>query len=133
MKDGFIWGVAASAYQIEGTDPEDGRGECIWDVYAREGHCFEGQDASVACDHMHRYRDDYKLMAEYGVKAYRFSMSWARLIPDGTGEVNNKAVELYRDMIKCMLENGIKPFITLYHYPYILNILINLIFLYLLD
>lgn len=116
MKDGFIWGVAASAYQIEGTDPEDGRGECIWDVYAREGHCFEGQDARVACDHMHRYRDDYKLMAEYGVKAYRFSMSWARLIPDGTGKVNDKAVELYRDMIECMIENGIKPFITLYHW-----------------
>ncbi len=116
FRDDFVWGVAASAYQVEGTDPEDGRGECIWDVYAKAGRCFEGHTAEVACDHMHRYEEDYALMEEYGIPAYRFSISWARLIPDGTGAVNEKAVTLYRNMLESMKKHHITPYLTLYHW-----------------
>lgn len=114
----FIWGVASSAYQVEGTDPDDGRGKNVWDTFVEEGRVFEQQDASVSCDHMHRYREDYALMRNLGVQAYRFSINWARLIPDGCGEVNPKAVELYRNMILSMRENGIIPYITLFHWEF---------------
>ncbi len=116
MVDNFLWGTAASAYQIEGTDPDDGRGRCIWDTFAEEGRIFGHHNADVACDHMHRYKEDYKLMGQFGMKAYRFSISWARIIPDGTGAVNEKAIALYRDMITEMLANGIEPWLTLYHW-----------------
>ncbi|MCR5626753.1 MAG: beta-glucosidase [Lachnospiraceae bacterium] len=115
FREGFVWGVAASAFQVEGTDPDDGRGTSIWDTYAKDGKC-SGMDGKTACDHMHRYEEDYKLMASLGVKAYRFSVSWARIIPDGIGKVNEKGIKLYRDMIIKMKENGIKPFLTLYHW-----------------
>lgn len=95
----FVWGVASSAYQVEGTDPEDGRGKTVWDTFVEEGRIFEGQNANTSCDHMHRYREDYALMRNLGIRAYRFSLNWARLIPDGTGAVNPKAVELYRNML----------------------------------
>ena len=114
----FIWGVASSAYQVEGTDPDDGRGKNVWDTFVEEGRVFEQQNASVSCDHMHRYREDYALMRNLGVQAYRFSINWARLIPDGCGEVNPKAVELYRNMILSMRENGIIPYITLFHWEF---------------
>lgn len=116
FRDDFVWGVAASAYQVEGRDPDDGAGEMIWDRFIEEGHTPDKYDARVTCDHMHRYKEDYALMRMLSVKAYRFSISWARLIPDGTGEVNPKAVKLYRDMILSMKENGIEPYLTLYHW-----------------
>ena len=101
----FVWGVASSAYQIEGRDKEDGAGECIWDVFAKEGRVYDNQNGDVACDHIHRYKEDIAMMRLLGVKAYRFSLSWARLMPEGTGRVNEKAVALYRDMIQTMKEN----------------------------
>lgn len=116
FRNDFVWGVASSAYQIEGRDADDGAGECIWDVFAREGKVYGGQNADIACDHIHRYKEDYALMRLLGVKAYRFSISWARLMPEGTGRVNRKAVEMYRDMIACMKQNGIEPYITMYHW-----------------
>ena len=116
FRDDFVWGVASSAYQIEGTDPDDGRGKCVWDVFTEEGHIHENQNAYTACDHIHRYKEDYALMRELGIKAYRFSMNWARILPEGTGRVNQKAVELYRDMIITMKENGITPYITMFHW-----------------
>ena len=116
FRDDFVWGVASSAYQIEGKDPNDGAGRMIWDAFAEEGHTADGRNAAVACDHMHRYRDDYKLMRLLGIKAYRFSVNWSRIMPEGTGRVNEKAIALYRDMILTMKENGITPYLTMYHW-----------------
>ena len=114
----FVWGVASSAYQVEGTDAKDGRGKNIWDEFARSGRVYEHQTAEVCCDHMHRYREDFALMRMLGIKNYRFSISWSRILPEGTGKVNEKAVQMYRDMILCMKENGIRPFITLFHWEF---------------
>lgn len=97
FRDDFVWGVASSAYQIEGRDPQDGAGKCIWDTFAEEGRVYGHQNADVACDHIHRYKEDFTMMRLLGIKAYRFSLSWARLMPEGTGAVNEKAVALYRD------------------------------------
>lgn len=114
----FIFGVASSAYQIEGRENEDGAGRCIWDTFCEDGRIADGSDASTACDHIHRYKEDFRLMKYLGIRHYRFSLSWSRLMPEGTGKVNEKAVVMYRDMIKCMLENEIVPYITLFHWEY---------------
>ncbi|MBQ7943005.1 MAG: beta-glucosidase [Lachnospiraceae bacterium] len=114
----FVWGVASSAYQIEGTDKEDGRGKMIWDTFAEQGRVYENQNADIACDHIHRYKEDFALMRLLGVKAYRFSISWARIMPEGTGRVNEKAIALYRDMILEMKKNGIEPYVTMYHWEF---------------
>ena len=116
FRDDFVWGVACSAYQAEGHDADDGAGTCMWDVYADEGKIYEHQNADVACDEIHRYPEDFRLMALLGIRAYRFSISWSRILPHGTGEVNQKAITLYRDMLKELHRNGIKPYITLYHW-----------------
>lgn len=112
----FAWGVASSAYQIEGRDEKDGAGACIWDEFCREGKVYEGQDAFVSCDHIHRYKEDFAMMRILGIKHYRFSISWSRLLPQGIGEVNEKGIALYRDMIQEMKKNGIIPYITMYHW-----------------
>ena len=114
----FVWGVASSAYQVEGTDPDDGRGKNVWDEFVRSGRVYEQQTADVSCDHMHRYKEDFALMRLLGIKNYRFSLSWSRILPAGTGKVNGKAVQMYRDMILCMKENGIRPFITMFHWEF---------------
>ena len=118
FRDDFVWGVASSAYQIEGKDPQDGAGRMIWDNFIEEGHIADGKNASVTCDHMHRYKDDFKLMRLLGIKAYRFSVNWSRIMPEGTGKVNEKAIALYRDMIMTMKENGITPYLTMYHWEF---------------
>lgn len=112
--DKFVWGVASSAYQVEGTDPDDGRGKTVWDTFTEQGRIFQNQNAYTSCDHMHHYKNDYALMKNLGIKAYRFSLNWARILPEGTGRVNEKAVSMYRDMILTMKENGITPYITLF-------------------
>ena len=82
FRDDFVWGVASSSYQIEGTDPADGRGVCVWDKFTEGGAPgTRGQNAQRTCDHMHRYKEDYALMRELGIKAYRFSVSWPRILP----------------------------------------------------
>ncbi len=116
FREDFVWGVASSAYQVEGKDPADGAGKSVWDTFTEEGGIEDHTDAYVSCDHMHRYKDDYKMMRLLGVKAYRFSLNWARLLPEGTGRVNEKGVSLYRDMILEMKKNGITPYITMYHW-----------------
>lgn len=116
FRDDFVWGVASSAYQIEGRDPLDGCGESIWDTFAKAGRIQDGYDASVSCDHIHRYQEDYALMRLLGVKAYRFSLNWSRILPEGYGKVNEKAIALYRDMILEMKKNDIVPYITMYHW-----------------
>ena len=113
----FWWGVATAAYQIEGAALEDGRKPSIWDTFSkRPGTTKDGKNGDVACDHYHRYLDDVKLMADLGVKHYRFSISWPRLMPDGTGAVNSKGVDFYRRLAEALLANGITPHATLYHW-----------------
>lgn len=117
----FAWGAATSSYQIEGGAGEDGKGKDIWDIYVEEpGHIYEGHTGKVACDHYHRFREDVKHMKEMGLKAYRFSINWSRVIPDGTGKVNEKGIEFYSNLIDELIENKIEPYITLYHWelPY---------------
>lgn len=118
FRNDFVWGVASSAYQIEGRDKEDGCGKSIWDTFTEEGRIYDGQNAYVTCDHIHRYKEDFALMRLLGVKAYRFSLNWARILPEGTGRVNEKAIALYRDMIMEMKKNGIEPYITMYHWEF---------------
>ena len=117
----FLWGTAASAYQIEGSDTNDGKGDHIWKIYEREpGHIYENQTGDIACDHIHRFKEDVAIMKKMGLKAYRFSMDWSRLLPEGTGRVNETGVKFYSDLIDELLANGVEPFITMYHWelPY---------------
>lgn len=118
FRDDFVWGVAASAYQIEGKEPGDGAGRMIWDAFIEEGRIADGKNAEITCDHMHRYPDDFKLMRLLGIKAYRFSVNWSRIMPEGTGKVNEKAITLYRNMILSMKENGVTPYLTMYHWEF---------------
>lgn len=117
----FIWGAASAAYQIEGAYKEDGKGLNIWDVYSRvPGHVHYTETGDVACDHYHRYKEDIKLFKELGLKYYRFSISWARVLPEGVGRVNEKGLEFYSNLVDELLAAGIEPLITLYHWdlPY---------------
>lgn len=115
--DGFIWGIATSSYQIEGAWNEDGKGLSIWDVFSHtKGRIIDGSTGDVACDHYHRWMEDVELMKDLGVSAYRFSIAWARILPDGKGKVNEKGLEFYSRLVDALLERGIRPFITLYHW-----------------
>lgn len=119
----FVWGAATSAYQIEGAWNEDGKGPSIWDVFTHQpGHIADNSTGDIACDHYHRFREDVQLLKQLGLKAYRFSISWSRIFPDGTGMVNEKGIQFYSQLIDCLLENGIEPYITLFHWdlPYAL-------------
>lgn len=113
----FLWGVATSAYQIEGAWNEDGKGPSIWDTFAHTpGKIRDGSTGDVACDHYHRWREDIALMKELGLKAYRFSVSWPRVIPQGRGPLNPKGLDFYDRLVDGLLEVGIVPFLTLYHW-----------------
>ncbi len=113
----FIWGCATSAFQIEGGASADGRGESIWDRFSKKpGNVAEGHDGDVACDHYNRYRGDVDLMKELGMKAYRFSISWPRILPDGRGAVNEKGLSFYDELVDALLEREITPWVTLYHW-----------------
>lgn len=115
----FIWGTGTSSFQVEGAAYEDGRGLSIWDTFCTDtGIIREGHTGEIACDHYHRYREDVALMKELGVKSYRFSISWTRILPNGIGEVNQKGIDFYNNLINCLLENGITPCITLFHWDY---------------
>lgn len=118
FRDDFVWGVASSAYQIEGREEGDGCGQSIWDTFTEKGRIQDKSDAKTACDHMHRYKEDFALMRMMGIKAYRFSLNWARILPEGTGRVNEKAIAMYRDMILEMKKNHIEPYITMYHWEF---------------
>lgn len=113
----FLWGAASAAYQIEGAWDEDNKGPSIWDTFSKlPGKTFHGTNGDVAVDHYHRYHEDVRLMAEMGLKAYRFSIAWSRIIPDGDGEVNVAGLKFYDDLINDLLKHGIQPVITLYHW-----------------
>ncbi len=117
----FAWGQATSSYQIEGGAFIDGKGWDIWDVFCREkGKVFEGHTGDVACDHYHRFKEDVALMKELGINAYRFSINWSRIFPNGFGKVNELGVKFYHNLIDELINAGIEPYITLYHWelPY---------------
>jgi beta-glucosidase len=117
--DGFIWGAATAAYQIEGAWSEDGKGESVWDMISHTPGLVEnGDTGDVAMDHYHRYKDDVALMKEMGLMSYRFSLSWPRILPGGTGAVNSKGVDFYSSLIDELLKSEIEPIITLYHWDF---------------
>jgi beta-glucosidase len=115
--DGFVWGTATAAFQIEGAVAADGRGTSIWDTFTHEpGRIADGTDADVACDHYHRYAEDVALMAGLGLSSYRFSIAWPRIVPTGSGEVNQGGLDFYSRLVDALLERGIEPLATLYHW-----------------
>lgn len=114
MSDRFTWGTATSAYQIEGGRRENGKGESIWDRFSDLGRLMDPGD--VACDHYEMWHEDVELMAELGTDAYRFSIAWTRIIPNGDGEVNQTGLDFYRRLTEALLEHGIEPYATLYHW-----------------
>lgn len=121
----FVWGAASAAYQIEGAAFSDGKGESIWDVYSNDKRIHQGSGktnirnldtANTACDHYHRYKEDVALMKAMGLKAYRFSISWPRVLPEGQGAINYKGLQFYSNLVDELLEAGIEPYITLFHW-----------------
>lgn len=117
MKNKFLFGVSSAAFQIEGDDGTQGRGRSVWDEFCdREDTIFEGQNARVACNHYNLYKQDVKLIGELGADAYRFSVSWSRLIPEGRGEINPLGASFYDKLIDEMLNCGVEPCMTLYHW-----------------
>ena len=117
LGDNFLWGVATSAYQIEGSSLADGAGPSIWHRFSHTpGTTFNGDTGDIACDHYNRYTEDIKLMKSLGFKAYRFSISWSRIFPYGKGKVNEKGIDFYDKLVDELLKAGITPFATLYHW-----------------
>lgn len=113
----FVWGVATSAYQIEGAWNEDGRGLSIWDTFSHtKGKIVNDENGDVAADHYHRWKEDIALMSELGIKAYRFSTAWPRILPEGTGRVNKKGLDFYDRMVDELLKRKIEPYVCLYHW-----------------
>jgi len=117
FKENFVWGAATAAYQIEGAAYEDGRTASVWDRFCDiPGKIKDGSSGLVACDHYHRYREDVALMSSLGLQAYRFSLSWSRVMPDGTGAVNAKGLGFYDRLVDELLAKGITPYATLFHW-----------------
>lgn len=115
--ENFLWGSASAAYQIEGAYNIDGKGMSNWDKFVRiPGKTFKGTTGDIAVDHYHRYKEDIALMAEMGLKTYRFSIAWTRIYPQGKGEVNQKGLEFYESIIDECLKYGIEPMVTIYHW-----------------
>ena len=124
FKKDFIWGSASASYQVEGAAYEDGKGLSVWDVFTKEkDFVSDGTSGDVATDSYHRYKEDVSLMKEIGLKGYRFSLSWPRIIPDGTGKINQAGLDYYDKFVDELLEANIKPFMTMFHwdYPHELN------------
>lgn len=113
----FTWGVATSAYQIEGAWQQDGKGPSIWDAFSQiPGKVHDNHTGNVACNHYNNIKNDVALIKAMGLKAYRFSISWSRVLPQGRGEVNEKGIQFYSDLIDELLKNDIEPWVTLYHW-----------------
>ena len=119
FRDDFVWGIASSSYQVEGAVNEDGRSASVWDMFCKEPErIVDGSSGDTACDHYHRYKEDIAIMKELGIKAYRFSIAWPRVIPDGDGPVNEKGLDFYERLIDALGEAGITPYATLFHWDY---------------
>ena len=115
FKNDFLWGASSSAFQIEGAWNEDGKGLTVADYNSFKKSAVQA-DTKVASDFYHRFKEDIALMKELGLKTYRFSLSWARIIPTGDGEINQAGIDFYNAVIDTLLENDILPFVTLYHF-----------------
>ena len=119
----FVWGAAAASYQVEGGYNADGRGLSVWDMFAhRPGSVHNGDTGDVATDHYHRYKEDVGLMRDIGLQAYRLSLSWSRILPDGVGYLNEPGLEFYDRLIDELLANNIQPYVTLYHWDFPLQL-----------
>jgi beta-glucosidase len=116
LRPDFIWGVSTSSFQIEGAAREDGRGPSVWDTYGERGEIANHDTGEIACDHYHRYREDVALMRRLGVQAYRFSVAWPRVLPQGRGAANEKGLAFYDRLIDALLEADIEPWLCLYHW-----------------
>ena len=115
--ENFTWGSATSSYQIEGAADEAGKGPSIWDAFCTvPGRVAKGDRGDRACDHYHLMREDVSLMKAMGLKAYRFSIAWPRIMPSGKGQVNTEGLQFYDDLINELLDQGIEPWVTLYHW-----------------
>lgn len=115
----FVWGAAAASYQIEGAARTDGKGLSVWDqMCLRPGAVFGGHTGDIACDHYHRWREDVDLMAQLGLKGYRLSIAWPRVLPSGTGPVNRRGLDFYDRLVDGLLARNIVPFVTLFHWDY---------------
>ncbi|MFI4897605.1 MAG: GH1 family beta-glucosidase [Phycisphaerales bacterium JB059] len=115
----FVWGVASSSYQIEGGAGADGRSPSVWDTFCqREGAVFNGESGETACDHYTRYEEDAQLIADLGASAYRLSIAWPRVLPEGLGRVNEKGLAFYDRLVDALLARGVQPWITLYHWDH---------------
>ena len=113
----FLWGSASAAYQIEGAWNEDGKGPSVWDTFTKiPGKTFQGTNGDVAVDHYHRYKEDVALMNEMGLKAYRFSIAWSRIYPEGRGKINEEGLRFYDNLINELIKYDIEPIITVYHW-----------------
>jgi beta-glucosidase len=113
----FVWGCATASYQVEGAASEDGRKPSVWDTFSHTpGHTAMDHNGDVAADHYHRYKDDIQLLKWLGVKAYRFSIAWPRVVPDGSGQPNEKGIAFYERLVDELLANGIQPYATLFHW-----------------
>lgn len=116
---GFVWGAATAAYQIEGAHNADGKGPNVWDEFCRKpGAVWSGHTGNDACQHYQNFRGDVKLMKEMGLQAYRFSISWSRVLPSGCGAVNSNGLDFYSQLVDALLEAGITPYATLFHWDY---------------
>lgn len=116
MNKDFIWGVATAAYQIEGAENEGGRGKSIWDGEFTKGRVLGDMNGKTACDHYHRYKEDVALLKNLGIKNYRFSVSWSRIMPNGKGEINPEGVAFYSNLADELLKAGITPWVTIFHW-----------------
>ncbi|NEQ54432.1 MAG: family 1 glycosylhydrolase, partial [Leptolyngbya sp. SIO3F4] len=115
----FVWGAATSSYQIEGAAENNQRGSCIWDEFCQEpGRIRGGDTGRVACEHVDRFKEDVQLMKQIGLKAYRFSVCWPRVIPNGVGKVNDAGLAFYNKLVDELLANDIEPWLTLYHWDF---------------
>src|SRR4051812_36248084 len=116
--EGFVWGAATAAYQIEGAVAQDGRTPSVWDTFchSRPGAIAFDQNGDIAVDHYHRFKDDVALMKELGLQAYRFSIAWPRIFPDDSGKANPKGLDFYQRLVDELLRAGIQPWMTLFHW-----------------
>lgn len=115
----FVWGAAAASYQIEGAAYEDGKGPSVWDMFTRKKDAIKnGDTGEIACDHYHQYKEDVQLMKEIGLKAYRLSISWPRVLPEGIGKINEKGLDFYDKLIDELVDNKIEPYLTLFHWDF---------------
>ncbi|MCA1688516.1 MAG: family 1 glycosylhydrolase, partial [Actinobacteria bacterium] len=115
--EGFLWGTATASYQVEGAVDEDERGPSIWDTFSHTpGKVYRGDTGDIACDQYHRLEEDLEIMSEIGIKAYRFSVAWPRIQPEGSRPANRKDLDYYRRLVEGLRARGIEPVLTLYHW-----------------